>query len=325
MKIYRRFPRDCNSFKPRLNQVKGVLLLGMVMLAVLSPKVGAFTLDVQVTDGSGGRVASVPGNSDCVPECTLYVSSQTIVSLFALPDKGYRFKGWKGACANTIGPLCTLRPSENSSASARFAKTAVPKTATKALLLLHGEGLKHTVWNDFIKQHFNNRCPVVYGGVVMGEDSFDPSNDVYCYRIAFGYYDMLKQSLAARTYQKTGNVRKAKDGFSSKPLGYEVRAAVLGVLDRHPNLSMTLVGQGRAASAAQSFLRTHTAERSSIVGLLALQQSSQDRNGVVSDQSDHQAFPAKRTATLKLDVDPEQDGKISAALAQLTKSWWMAR
>jgi len=325
MRINRCFPYMGQDLTSRLNKLLW-WLLSTVVFTTFPLQAAAFTLSIQVADGLGGRVVGVPGNTDCMLSCTIEASSQTLVSLFALPDKGYRFKGWNGACENTIGPLCTFKPSESVSLSARFVKTAVPQMPTKALLLLHGEGVRHTVWNEFVKQRFNNRCPVVYGGVVLGDDSLDPRNKVYCYRIAFGYYDMLNHSKTARGLQKVGDDRKAKDRFFSKRLGYEVQAAVLGVLNRHPNLSLTLVGQGRAALAAQFFLQTGTAERSEVVGLLALQQSSHDSsNDAVSEQLRSVAFQTERSAVLKLEAEPEQDGKISAALAQLTKSWWMTR
>lgn len=317
MTIYRCFPHTYNGLRPRTHKVNGLLLI-TALFAALSHQAAAFTLDVQVADGIGGRVVSVPGNTDCVPYCTIEASSRSVVSLFALPDKAYRFDGWTEACVHTIGPLCTLIPSENIRLSARFVKVEAPQPPTKALLLLHNEGAKHTVWNEFVKQRFNNRCPVIYGGVVLGDDSFDPRNKVYCYRIAFGYYDMLKHS-------KAGDGRQMKKRFSSKYLGYEVRAAVLGVLNRHPNLSLTLVGQARAALAARSFLQSDTAEGSDVVGLLALQQFSDDGNDAASEPFYGEAFQTERVAVLELEAGPEQDGKISAALAQLTKSWWMSR
>jgi len=278
-----------------------------------------------VADGLGGRVAGVPGNTECVSNCTIQAADQTLVSLFALPDKGYRFKSWYGKCANTLGPLCTLRADEDIRVGARFVKTEAPQMPAKALLLLHDERDKHTVWNEFVKQRFNNRCPIVYGGVVLGDDSFDSHNNVYCYRIAFGYYDMLNHGETARGLQKVGDTRKAKDRFSGKRLGYEVRAAVLGVSDRHPNLNLTLLGQAHAALAAQSFLQADTVERTSIVGLLALQQANHNGKDMASEKPRSEIFQAEPTAVLKLNAEPDQDAKISAALAKLTKSWWMAR
>ena len=312
MRIFRRLLHVDHALKSALNPLNPLLLCTILFLAPPSGAL-AFTLTINVDDGIGGRVISAPGDTDCGPSCLIQASSDSLVSLFALPDKGYRFKSWNGVCINTLGPLCTIMPSENISISVRFSKTENTPLPAKALLLLHGEGVKYTIWNEFIKQHFNDRCPVVYGGVVLGEDSFNAHNNVYCYRIAFGYYNMLKHSIAAKSAQKISNGLKTKERFSSKRLGYEVRAAVLGVLNRHPNLSLSLVGQARAALAAESFLQSHTTEASSVVGLLALQQSK------------YETLQTEGSATLKLQASPEEDVKISAALAELTKSWWMAR
>lgn len=312
-----RFPAIYAGLKSRLTMLKHPLFLSALLAAQPLP-IAAVTLDVQVAGGSGGRIVSTPGDTHCAPDCTIQAPPQSLVSLFALPDKNYRFQGWDGACANTIGPLCTLRPEGNTRLSARFVKTESPQAPTKALLLLHGESLKHSVWNEFVKHRFNNRCPVIYGGVVLGEDSFDPRNNVYCYRIAFGYYDNLIHTKTAGLLQKTADNRKAKKRFSGKQSGYEVRAAVLGIENRHPDLSLTLVGQAHAALAAQSFLQVDSAESDEVVGLLAL-----------SHQAKHSVrpvpFKTSRTDALILDAKPEQEGKISAALAQLTKSWWMTR
>ena len=316
MRINCCFPHHFNGLRPRVPTAKWRLAC-VLILAALSLQAAAFRLDVQVAGGSGGRVAIVPGDTDCTLGCSIQAPPHSLLSLFALPDQGYRFQGWNGACAGTLGPLCTLRAGEPIDVSAHFARAEMPQAPIKALLLLHGEGARHTVWNEWVKQRFNNRCPVIYGGVVLGEDSFDPRNNVYCYRIAFGYYDMLDHN-AAKALQKAGDTPKT----SGKQLGYEVRAAVLGLLNRHPELSLTLVGQARAALAAQSFLQADTEERSRVIGLLALQQSSDD---------DEQAVygPLYREtggiAVLQLEAGPEQDGEISAALGGLTKSWWMSR
>ncbi len=324
MRINRCFPHTDPDLTSRRNKLLW-LLLSTVVFTTFSLQAAAITLSIQVADGLGGRVVGVPGNTDCMLSCTIEASSQALVSLFAVPDKGYRFTGWNGACADTLGPLCTLTTTENISVSARFVKTKVPKLPTKALLLLHGVGDRNTVWNEFVNERFHSRCPVVYGGVVLGEDSFDPRNKVFCYRIAFGYYDMLNLSKAAGILQNVSDSRKAKYPSSSKRLGYEVRAAVLGVLDRHPNLSLTLVGQERAALAAQSFLQADIAEHCGVVGLLALQPTNSYQSDTVSEQMYHEAVDAGRTEVLKLEAEPDQEGRISAALTQLTKSWWIAR
>ncbi|MDD5273195.1 MAG: hypothetical protein PHU14_10795 [Methylovulum sp.] len=290
------------------------LLIGWSFWLAVLP-VGAFTLTAQVTDG-GGRIAALPHGIDCAPYCTIETSAKAMAHLFAIPDKGYRLQGWEGGCADTLGPLCTLKVMGNSTVVARFVKAPTSQKPAKVLLLLHGEGVKHTVWNEFVKQRFNNRCPVIYGGVVLGDDAFDPDNKVYCYRIAFGYYDMLNLSMTGHNPPKPP---------SSTRLGYEVRAAVLGVLDRHPNASLTLVGQARGAVAAQAFLQTDCEERKHIVGLLALEQNAPNNTPALTGLLRTASASPRHTATLTLKATPEEDAQLSAALAQLNQSWWLGR
>ncbi|MDD5276449.1 MAG: hypothetical protein PHR16_10260 [Methylovulum sp.] len=313
MKKYRYFLRFFKGL--------GRLLLFAPVVAAYPHQSMAVTLDVRVADGEGGRVASVPGDMDCMPHCVIQAFPQTVVSLFALADKAYRFKGWEGACKNTIGPLCTLTAEENASVVAHFAKAKARAAPAKVLLLLHGKGFRHTVWNEFAKQHFNNLCPVVYGGVVLGKDSFDPDNKVYCYRVAFGYYDMLVQGAEARGLQVTETGGNTLDDIAAGNLAHEVRAAVLGVLSRHPNISLTVVSQSSASLAALGWLGTDAAEHSDAVGLLALYDG--DNTGLEPLQQG--VLPIGTAGLVTLQANPEQVGKISAGLAQLTQMWWTER
>lgn len=319
------FPRVFIGLIRSVNKMNRQLLLVTAMLAAFPLNVSAITIAVQVIDGLGGRVTTVPSHTGCQKNCTIQTTSEALVSLFAIPDKGYRFQGWGGACVNTIGPLCTLKAIEDSGVDASFVKTESVHAPTKALLLMHDARGKPTVWNEFVNQNFNNRCPVVYGGVVLSEDSFDPHNKVYCYRIAFGYYDLLKVNKTKMLSDAVLDGNKKKSDFFGKQLSNEVAAAMLGILNRHPKLSLTLVGQVSAAIAAQHFLQTNTVVGGDVVGLLALQRSGLAENAADYDGQDHVGFKPETTAYLSLDANPKQGAKISAALTQLTKSWWMAR
>ena len=318
------FLRVCNGLIRPVNTVNRQLLLIAAMLAVLPLNVSAVTIAVQVIDGLGGRVTNVPSDTGCQQNCTIQTASETMVSLFAIPDKGYRFQGWDGACVNTIGPLCTLKAIEDSGVNARFVKTESVHAPIKALLLLHDARGKPTGWNEFVNQSFNNRCPIIYGGVVLAEDSFNLHNKVYCYRIAFGYYDLLMGSKTTMLGDAILDGNKKAD-FFGKQLSNEVAAAVLGILNRHPQLSLTLVGQAHAARGAQHFLQTNTVVGGDVVGLLALQRSGLAGNAADYDALDNVGFKPDRAAYHSLDANPKQGAKISAALTQLTKSWWMAR
>lgn len=325
MRNFCRSPRVCSDLIRPVNKAGHQLLLIAAMLAAFPLNVSAVTTAVQVIDGSGGRVTNIPSNTGCQQNCIIRTASETIISLFAIPDKGYRFQGWDGACVKTIGPLCTLKTIEDSSVSARFVKTESVHAQTKALLLLHDARGKPTVWNEFVNQSFNNRCPIIYGGVVLAEDSFNPHNKVYCYRIAFGYYDLLKVSKTIMLGDVVLDGNKKKGDFFGKQLSNEVAAAMLGILNRHPKLSLALVGQESAAIAAQHYLQKNTVVGADVVGLLALQRSGLAGNAAEYEVLDSVGFKPDRSAYLSLNVSPKQGAKISVALTQLTKSWWMAR
>ncbi|TAL42652.1 MAG: hypothetical protein EPN89_17290, partial [Methylovulum sp.] len=95
MRINCCFPLRFNGLRPRIPTAKWRLPCALV-LAALSLQVPAFALDVQVAGGSGGRVAIVPGDTDCALDCRIQVPPYSLLSLFALPDQDYRFQGWNG-------------------------------------------------------------------------------------------------------------------------------------------------------------------------------------------------------------------------------------
>jgi hypothetical protein len=319
MRICRRFHPAWSGFFSRIAGGLRLGLAGFALGAVL-PVAGAATLQAQVEGAQGGQIAIAPSGGPCPSNCAIQTHESSIVSLFAVPDAGYRFQGWDGACANTIGPLCTLASGENLKTSAHFAKADAPLAQAKVLLLLHGEGANHAVWNEFAKQRFNDRCPVIYGGVVLGEDSIDVHNNVYCYRIDFGYYDALNRSLALQApHEGRGSA------FSGKRWGYEVRAAVLGILDRHPNLSLVLAGERRGILAARSFLLANAAERDGVIGFLALQPPGHECKEPACEQRWRDMLQALPVAALKVAAEPEEEAAISAALATLAKPWWTER
>lgn len=307
MIIHPHFPISYPTLTALVRSLKFALPV-LALLAVYASPTTALTLTAQVADGAGGKIVVMPGDTPCAPDCVIETYDQTVLSLFALPDEAYRFQGWEGACADTIGPLCTLKPGDDDVyLSARFVKVETPLEPIKALLLLHGENAAHTVWNALAERYFNNRCPLVYGGVVLGADSLNSDNGVSCYRIAFGYYAMLDRN--------TADAPLVDDAVADRQLAFEIRAAVLGLLNRHPDLSLTLVAQQDVAAAAQSFLRTDTAARSHVAGLLALQAAD-----------DTAVEPLTKDAMLlERAAEPEQTGKIGLALTELTKSWWAGR
>ncbi|MEQ1558298.1 MAG: hypothetical protein ABL933_05085 [Methyloglobulus sp.] len=295
------------------------LLLSVLISLIWAGEAVAFTLDVKVIGGVGGHVASDQGIKECFSNCTLHTTPGTFVNLLAIPDKGYRFLSWQDACANTTGSLCTLRSVDNAKLSARFAKIDKPQPQTKVLLLLHDEGERHWVWNEFVAQYFDNQCPTIYGGVVLGEDSANSHNHVHCYRIKFGYYRLLNLG-QQNTYDN--NIVQVNELASTEQLADEVKAAVIGILNRHNNLNLMLIGHEGAAIVAESFLTSNIAKSSAIIGLLKLKSTGQD-NLYTDLNSTPTSFDD--TTVFKLNAGPQQVGKISAALAQMDDFWWLSR
>jgi Divergent InlB B-repeat domain len=263
MRVSERLPDANNGLWQPYNKAIQCLI-ATVLLFILPKLATATTVDIQVHGGLGGAVATVPGNIECSQNCRIQQFPNTLVSLFAVPEPGYRFLGWDGECATTIGPLCTFKLGNDTTVTARFAKAKANPEHAHAVLLLHGNAATASVWNDYAKQHFNNRCPVVYGGVLLEQDSYDKSSNLYCYRVAFGYYNALIDPNKHLTKRSKGN------RLSNNYHAYEIRAATLGILERHPKLSVTLVGQGDAAIAARNYMAANTSERKHIEGLRTL-------------------------------------------------------
>ena len=297
-------------------QTLKALSIFLITVSFYSHQADAYQLDVEVFESKGGKISNVENNFDCIEHCKIQTFSKKIISLLALADDGYRFAGWEGGCNSSLGPLCTLKLNGNEKVSAKFVKSEHIPPPVQALLLLHDIDEKHTVWNEFVKQRFNNRCPVVYGGVVLDKDSFDISNHTACYRIAFGYYGLIRDSLENKDAVDTNRAY-----YSKVHLGFEIRAAVLGLLNRHPNLNVTLIGNGYAAIPALSYLQTTTEERKNINGLLSL--SSEDR---IADKNTLSAMSAdgelKEFPLVKIAAHPAQSRKINAALDTFVIAKW---
>jgi hypothetical protein len=90
------------------------------------------TFTAAPADNVNLTVDPVPGNGkvtgtgiDCGGTCTKSVAPSTLITLTAVPDTGYVFASWLGACAGTTTEICTVdMGTANKTASATF--TAAP-------------------------------------------------------------------------------------------------------------------------------------------------------------------------------------------------------
>jgi hypothetical protein len=90
-----------------------------------------FPLSVSV-NGSG-RVLSTPTGINCGSTCTANFTPVTVVSLTVVPDAGFAFTGWGGACGG-VGN-CRVPMTQAQSVSANFAQTTGPSSSLFAAVL----------------------------------------------------------------------------------------------------------------------------------------------------------------------------------------------
>jgi len=277
-----------------------------------------FTL--RVMENKGGKIV-LPGQGDCLAECKVLMPQAKVHSLFAVPAYGYRFAGWRGVCGDTLGPLCTLSTGQGTAASAQFKANESMPVPVKALLLVHGPGANVFVWNDFVSRFFNNRCPVIYGGVVLDDDAQNPANQVYCYRVKLGYYGRYFRGLDQQGIEgPVSGLEQKQNPLAVEYLSNEIKAAMLGVLNRHPHSSWVVVGQGWSGLALKTGMQYDDGLPSHVAGFLALLDAAPRRRGKgdggdLDEGGAHGPF-------LSLDASPDQTHKLNQALGRLAPTWW---
>jgi hypothetical protein len=137
----------------------------------------------------------------------------------------------------------------------------------------------------------------------------DPGNDVFCYRIDFGFYDSLNPHPSIEGLHSNG------DFSSLEQLGFEIRAAVDAILGRHPELSLALLNNVRGGDAAREFLISGAPEADAVIGLLNLVHAN------TALENNH----PDKVVEWNLLADPEAEAAIVKALSGLTKTWWTGR
>jgi len=296
--------------------------LFLLLACLFATPVVAHKLTVQVRENTGGKIA-IPGQGECLAECEVPLPPAEVLSLFAVPASGYRFAGWQGVCGNTTGPLCTLSVGQGPMASVRFEATEATPKPVKALLLVHGPGGNAFVWNDFVGRYFDNRCPVIYGGVILDDDASNPANQVHCYRVELGYYARFFQGTGYQDLQQSALDWGNNENFPREFLTYEIKAAYLGILNRHPHSSLVVVAsQGFRGLAARFLSPDDDGFPGHVVGWLALADTAPQRQGKGRGGDGARLKGIRHGAFLSLYARPDQTRKLNKALGQLAPDWW---
>ncbi len=115
-------------------------------------------------------------------------------------------------------------------------------SASKAMLLLPEPGETPYVWNEWIRQQFNNQCPLIRDGVVFGELGNEPGQAVHCYRMEWG----------------------ANERYD------ELEAAWAAIDQRHPQTDLVIMAHGQAGHIAAAWLNQQEAANDPVYGLLVI-------------------------------------------------------
>jgi uncharacterized repeat protein (TIGR02543 family) len=67
-----------------------------------------------------GKVVSAPSGIACPGRCAFSFAADGVVSLKAVPTKGYKFTGWSGACHGKGG--CSVTMTADTTVKATFKK-----------------------------------------------------------------------------------------------------------------------------------------------------------------------------------------------------------
>jgi cysteine-rich repeat protein len=90
------------------------------------------TFTLTVTSTGGGTLTSVPAGIACPGTCMQTYSSGQVVGLVAVASATTTFSGWTGACSATVGTICYLTITANTTAGATFTAAQRTLTVTRA-------------------------------------------------------------------------------------------------------------------------------------------------------------------------------------------------
>ncbi|MGH8526383.1 MAG: esterase/lipase family protein, partial [Gammaproteobacteria bacterium] len=96
----------------------------------------------------------------------------------------------------------------------------------------------------------------------------ESTTHVVCYRLRFGMYDALGGRTGLEGVTATDPTSFRGDFSTLHHLGLEVRAAVRGILNRHPNAEIALLGHSRGGLAARAFSQKTSPERAKVVAMV---------------------------------------------------------
>lgn len=143
-------------------------------------------------------------------------------------------------------------------------------TAERVVLLLHGMNSSPATWDDLKSAYFDT-CPVIFAGVPKATAKLN-SQGARCYRVDFGQFDEAGDPGLenARQFAIDNGMDLAGDFSTFGNLGTEVKEAIHGILSKHPNAYVTLLGHSRGGLAARAFLQKPVAsiEKSRVAALI---------------------------------------------------------
>ncbi len=105
-------------------------------------------LTVTRTGAGSGTVVSSPSGIDCGSICSHDFTTNTTVTLSAVPTSGSTFSGWSGACAGNGD--CTLTMANNQSVSASFDGGTALDYVAVVPVVIHAPGAAGTNWRSSV-------------------------------------------------------------------------------------------------------------------------------------------------------------------------------